>query len=72
MERVWLAEGEILRSGDAGNLCRTQAEIRLTGGGRVDDLLSAPLGNHLVLVYGHHLERFMSWCSALPGFSINS
>ena len=66
MDLVWLAEGEILRSGDAENLCRTQAEIRLTGGGRVTDLLRAPLGNHLVLVSGHHLERLKSWCAGSP------
>ncbi len=63
MDRVWLAEGEILRSGTAENLCRTQAEIRLTGGGQVADLLRAPLGNHLVLVSGHHLERLKGWCA---------
>jgi L-fucose isomerase-like protein len=63
MERVWLAEGEILRSGEAENLCRTQAEIRLTAGGRVADLLRAPLGNHLVLVSGRHLERLRGWCA---------
>lgn len=63
MDRVWLAEGEILRSGNAENLCRTQVEIRLTGGGRVTDLLRAPLGNHLVLIFGHHLERLKGWCS---------
>ena len=62
MDRLWFAEGEILRSGDAENLCRTQVEIRLTNGGTVSDLLRAPLGNHLVLVYGHHLNRFQSWC----------
>ena len=62
MEQVWLAEGEVLRSGNAENLCRTQVEIRLTRGGTVTNLLRAPLGNHLVLVFGHHLERFQSWC----------
>jgi len=62
LDRLWLAEGEILRSGDAENLCRTQAEIRLTNGGTVTDLLRAPLGNHLVLVFGHHLDRCQSWC----------
>jgi len=61
MDRLWLAEGEILRSGDAENLCRTQVEIHLTRGGTVTDLLRAPLGNHLVLVFGHHLNRFQSW-----------
>jgi len=62
MDRLWLAEGEILRSGVAENLCRTQVEIRLSSEGSVTDLLQAPLGNHLVLVYGHHLNRLKSWC----------
>ena len=61
MDRLWLAEGEILRSGDAENLCRTQVEIHLTRGGTVADLLLAPLGNHLVLAFGHHLNRLQSW-----------
>lgn len=61
MDRLWLAEGDIVQAGFAENLCRTQAEIRLTRGGTVDDLLSAPLGNHLVLVAGHHLARLQSW-----------
>jgi L-fucose isomerase-like protein len=61
LDQVWLAEGKIISSGSADNLCRTQAEIRLTAGGRVDDLLRSPLGNHLVLVNGHHLRRLESW-----------
>jgi L-fucose isomerase-like protein len=65
MDRVWLAEGEITRSGAAENLCRTQVEIGLSDeGGSVDDLLRAPLGNHLVLVTGHHLQRLRRWCSS--------
>ena len=62
MDRLWLAEGEILRSGDSDNLCRTQVELKLTRGGTVTDLLRAPLGNHLVLVFGHHLDRLQNWC----------
>jgi L-fucose isomerase-like protein len=61
MDRLWLAEGEILRSGDADNLCRTQVEVKLESGGTVNDLLHRPLGNHLVLVFGHHLDRLRSW-----------
>ena len=61
LDRLWLAEGELLRSGEAENLCRTQVEIRLTNGGNVTDLLRVPLGNHLVMVRGHHLERLLSW-----------
>jgi L-fucose isomerase-like protein len=61
MDRLWIAEGEILRSGTAQNLCRTQVEIKLTRGGLVDDLLRTPLGNHVVLAYGHHLDRLHRW-----------
>ncbi|MCA9960641.1 MAG: hypothetical protein R3E31_22440 [Chloroflexota bacterium] len=61
MERIWLAEGEILQSGHAENLCRTQAEVRLTHGGHVGDLLRTPLGNHTILIPGHHLNRLRRW-----------
>ena len=66
MDRLWLAEGKILRSGEAENLCRTQVEIQLTTGGTVTDLLHAPLGNHIVMVLGHHLDRFKSWMEGHP------
>lgn len=60
MERLWLAEGKILRAGNAADLCRTQVEVRLTAG-HVSDLLHAPLGNHLVLVFGHHAKQLAAW-----------
>jgi L-fucose isomerase-like protein len=60
MDQIWLAEGEILQAGDAENLCRTQAQVRLTHG-KVQDLLHAPLGNHLVLVRGQHSDRLRAW-----------
>jgi L-fucose isomerase-like protein len=64
MERIWIAEGDIIASGDAENLCRTQAQIKLSGG-HVSDLLTAPLGNHIVLVPGHHAARLRSWWEAM-------
>jgi L-fucose isomerase-like protein len=60
MDQLWLAEGEILQAGEAENLCRTQAQVRLSTG-NVTDLLEAPLGNHLVLVPGHHAARLWDW-----------
>jgi len=60
MERLWLAEGDILRPGDEPDLCRTQVEIRLEDGA-ADQLLSDPLGNHLVMIRGHHANRLHSW-----------
>jgi len=64
MERVWIAEGAITASGDAENLCRTQAFIELSDG-HVSDLLTAPLGNHIVLVPGHHAARLRSWWESM-------
>ncbi len=63
MDRLWVAEGEITAVGDAENLCRTQAEVQLTRG-HVTDLLRAPLGNHVVLVPGHHADRLQGWWSS--------
>lgn len=60
MERIWLAEGEILHAGDEPDLCRTQVELRLEEGA-VDELLSDPLGNHLVMIQGHHGRKLWSW-----------
>lgn len=64
MEQLWIAEGVVTRSGDAENLCRTQAHVRLTDG-HVSDLLHAPLGNHIVLIRGHHAERLWSWWESM-------
>lgn len=60
MDALWVAEGEIVSNGDAENLCRTQVRVALSRG-NVGDLLSAPLGNHIVLVYGHHADRLVNW-----------
>ena len=60
MNELWLAEGEITQTGDSEDLCRTQVEIQLTHG-HVGDLLRSPLGNHLVMVRGHHAPRLRSW-----------
>jgi L-fucose isomerase-like protein len=61
LDRLWLAEGELLQAGSAENLCRTQAEIRLHADYDVRELLRAPLGNHVVLFAGHHLARLQTW-----------
>ena len=60
LDELWLAEGEIVARGDAENLCRTQVDIELTTGD-VRELLHAPLGNHIVLIRGHHGARLEDW-----------
>ncbi|MBF4510710.1 MAG: hypothetical protein ISP10_09590 [Aeromicrobium sp.] len=60
MDALWVAEGIITATGDAENLCRTQVDIALSRG-HVSDLLHAPLGNHIVLVRGHHADHLAEW-----------
>lgn len=60
MEQLWLAQGDALRTEPEEGLCRTQLRVRLERGA-VGDLLRAPLGNHLVVVTGHHADRLREW-----------
>jgi L-fucose isomerase-like protein len=56
IEKMWVAEGEIIQTGNSEHLCRTQIEIQLTNG-NVNDLLNSPLGNHIILVKGHFSDQ---------------
>lgn len=60
MEKIWFAEGDIIQTGNSEHLCRTQIEIKLTNG-NVQELLNAPLGNHLILVKGHYADQLKDW-----------
>ena len=60
LEKIWIEEGEILQAGRSESLCRTQVEIQL-GDGVVNKVLEQPLGNHMILVRGHHAERLWQW-----------
>ena len=62
LEECWIAEGAIVATGDDADLCRTQVTIALSSG-NVGDLLTHPLGNHLVLAIGHHEQRLRAWWS---------
>lgn len=64
IEKIWLAEGEIIQTGNSEHLCRTQIEIQLTNG-NVKELLTSPLGNHIILVSGHHAERLKDFWKML-------
>jgi L-fucose isomerase-like protein len=50
LDKIWQAEGEIMQTRKEENLCRTQVKIKLNKNADVQDLLTNPLGNHLVMV----------------------
>lgn len=56
LNRLWVVEGNIQQSGESSNLCRTQLEILLSDKEAIPQLLENPLGNHVILVFGHHKE----------------
>ena len=60
LDACWIAEGDIVATGDDAELCRTQVTVALSTGS-VGDLLTRPLGNHLVLATGHHEDRLRRW-----------
>ena len=59
LDHLFVREGEMVEHDRRQDLCCTQ--VRVAVDGSVDELLNAPLGNHHVLIEGHHrrtLERF--------------
>ena len=61
LEKIWVSNGEILESGSAENLCRTQVKVKLHGSAEVSDLLTAPLGNHILLMRGSYAKELTEW-----------
>ena len=59
LERHWFADAEIIGGGSSPDLCRTQVVLKVEAA--LDDLLDDPLGNHIVMVAGHHSRRLERW-----------
>lgn len=60
LDQIWLADGDLVASGSKLDLCRTQASVAIQSDlARV--LLERPLGNHVVMINGHHQERLRQW-----------
>ncbi len=56
---LFVADGEVTASGDDPNRCRTQVRVRLDAD--LGELLTRPLGNHLVLAPGHLAAEFREY-----------
>ena len=61
LDKLWLAEGKITRPGFSEFRCRTQVKIKLSDNYNVGDLLKIPLGNHIILLKGHHAYHLSKW-----------
>jgi len=60
LKDYYVAEGELLANLKEPTLCRTQVKIKLDN---VSYFLTNPLGNHHVIIYGHHkkeIEEFFN------------
>lgn len=66
LDKIWIAEGQVESAGNSDQLCRTQVDIQLSNGA-VGDLLKKPLGNHIVMIKGHHHKDLMTkWQAFRP------
>jgi L-fucose isomerase-like protein len=63
LSRWFVEEGMLLECQAKPDLCRTQLLVRLTDASRASYFLSNPIGNHHIVVLGHHkrlLEEFLA------------
>ena len=65
LSRSFIAEGELLRNQAKPDLCRTQQLIQLTDKRRTDYFLTHPIGNHHIIIPGHHQELLENLVSLL-------
>ena len=56
LSRCFVEEGELVRSQAEPDLCRTQQVIRLSDKSKASYFLTNPIGNHHVVLPGHHKE----------------
>ena len=61
VDKVWISNAEILESGSEKNMCRTQVKIKLHGSYKPADLLTEPLGNHMLLLRGSYSKEMQEW-----------
>jgi L-fucose isomerase-like protein len=62
VKRHFVAEGTLVRNQAKPDLCRTQQVIQLADKSQVEYFLTNPIGNHHIIMPGHHkelLEKFL-------------
>jgi L-fucose isomerase-like protein len=64
LDRAFIAEGELFRNQYEANLCRTQVWLRLTPAD-ARYFLTDPIGNHHIIIPGHHGELLHEFVRSL-------
>lgn len=64
LQELRALDGALLGNTDHPDLCRTQVEVEV-GTAALDEILGRPLGNHVVLVAGHHAAALRRWHAAM-------
>ena len=54
LSRCFIEEGELVRNQAQPDLCRTQQVIRLSDSSKAHYFLTNPIGNHHIILLGHH------------------
>ena len=62
LNELFVEEGEIIKDLYEKHLCRTQIVVKLKN---LDKLLTHPLGNHEIVIYGHHAKELKSYFEKL-------
>lgn len=62
LERCFISEGKIIANQYEKNLCRTQIVCEFE---HLDKLLKEPLGNHEIIVLGHHKQKLLQYLNSV-------
>lgn len=60
LDRLWCVDATALPTEPRPGRCRTQLDVRAPAGA-VAEMLEHPLGNHVIVVAGHHAEHLTRW-----------
>ena len=60
LDQLWCEDGTALFTTPRAERCRTQLDVQVPPAAAAE-LLDHPLGNHLVVVYGHHAQHLRAW-----------
>lgn len=58
LDKCFIEEGEILSNQYENDLCRTQIICKFN---HLDKILKHPLGNHEIIILGHHKQKLLSY-----------